>query len=365
MTNYWSLLIWLFIGGYFLDSYMPKQQEHVLGKNEERWSVWAAVLMVVPYILWAGLRKNVGDTSLYVKNYNNASGSLLDVLTPFLNDTKDAGYVSLSILFKSLTGADSAWFFTLIAAFQMICLAVTFRKYSKDYWFCIFLFIVSTDYVSWMLNGMRQFIAAAGIFACYGLMLKKKYVPLILAILLLSTIHGSALLMLPIVFIVQGKAWNWKSMVTLMATLVVVLFVDRFLPFLEELLMDTQYDDVMTNEIWTADDGTSWIRVAIYSAPALLSLVGLRYVRAENDPVINMSVNCAIVTMALYAVAAVTSGIYVGRLPIYTTMMGYICVPWLIEHMFEKKSAQLVRYGTMGLFLAFFYVQMHMVWGFI
>ena len=61
LTNYWWLLIWLFFGG-ALASYLPKHQELVNGKSEKRWSVTAAILMILPYIIWAGTRKSFGDT---------------------------------------------------------------------------------------------------------------------------------------------------------------------------------------------------------------------------------------------------------------------------------------------------------------
>ena len=45
---------------------------------------------------------------------------------------------------------------------------------------------------------------------------KKKYIPLIAIILLGATFHASALLMIPIIFIVQGKAWNKKSVLCIL-----------------------------------------------------------------------------------------------------------------------------------------------------
>jgi hypothetical protein len=69
--------------------------------------------------------------------------------------------------------------------------------------------------------------------------------------------------------------------------------------------------------------------------------------------------------MALYLVASVSSGIYIGRLPIYTTLQGYIALPWMIDRIFERRSAQLVRYAMYGAYLAFFYFQMHFTWGVI
>ena len=111
-------------------------------------------------------------------------------------------------------------------------------------------------------------------------------------------------------------------------------------------------------------DGTNIIRVLVYSVPALLSLLGLNQVRAANSPIINLSVNCSIVTMALYLVSMVTSGIYIGRLPIYTTLQGYIAVPWLIENIFTKESAKIIRILMIGSFCMFFYYQMFIAWNY-
>ena len=362
LTNYWWLLIWLCAGGAVLNT-MQKRQEIINGKPAARWDVLPAVLLVVPYIIWTGFRpSSFGDTGAYRASFLNLSTSLSVIPALFTGDVKDPGYTVLQILLKILIGNRDILFFLIIAAFQMLCIALTYRKFTSHYWVCIFLFIVSTDYLSWMFNGMRQFIAAAAIFACFGWMLEKKYVPLILTILLVSSIHGSALLMLPIVFVVQGKAWNFKTILALITTAVVMVYIDQFTPILDYLLQNTQYDDMITNEIWTGDDGTNLIRVLVYSVPALLSLFGLRYVREADDPVINLSVNCSIVTMALYLVASVSSGIYVGRLPIYTTLQGYIALPWLINAIFERRSAKLVSGMMIVLYLMFFYYQMHVTW---
>lgn len=56
-------------------------------------------------------------------------------------------------------------FSVLLAAFQLLVIVWMFRKYSEDYWFSIFLFIASTDYISWTFNGIRQFTAVVIAYA--------------------------------------------------------------------------------------------------------------------------------------------------------------------------------------------------------
>ena len=121
----------------------------------------------------------------------------------------------------------------------------------------------------------------------------------------------------------------------------------------------------MTNELWGNDNGTSWIRVIVYSIPLIMAVFGKKYIDQADNQVINMCVNCSVVTSALYLVSAVTSGVYIGRLPIYTSLTSYILLPWLISHMFEKKSAILVKVLMVGCYFVFFYYQMHIAWSFL
>lgn len=364
LTNYWWLLIWLFVGG-AICSCFPKRRELVNDRVVTRWDIWPAILMVLPYIVWAGFRGNLADTRLYRIGFLNATPSLSSIPAFFTNpEIKDPGYETLVVIMRYILGTNSDMFFLTIAAVQGLSMVHVFRKYSTNYWMCIFLFVASTDYMSWMMNGMRQFLVVAVIFACFRWLLERKYILLILMLLVVSTVHESALLMIPIIFIVQGKAWNMKTVLMLAATMVVVAFIDRFTPIMNDLLQNTNYDTALSEEVLSQDDGTNAIRVLVYSVPALLSLLGLKYVRAADDPVINICVNCSIVTMALYLVSMVTSGIYIGRLPIYTTLQGYIAVPWLINNIFEKRSAQLVSYMMVFMFCAVFYYQMFMVWNY-
>lgn len=42
--------------------------------------------------------------------------------------------------------------------------------------------------------------------------------------------------------------------------------------------------------------GTNPIRVLVYSLPALLALLGKRYIENENDTIVNITVNMSIIT---------------------------------------------------------------------
>ena len=361
-TSYWLLLIWLFGAGILLNG-MPHKEELISGRIQQRWFWFSAILLALPYILWAGYRSGGADTASYARTFYNTSSSLASIPGILFSDGKDTGFTALMVLVKSFGITQYQHFFLIIAAIQMLCMIYTFRRYSQNFWFSIFLFVASTDYMSWMQNGMRQFIAVCMTFAGFDLMVRRKYIRFTFVVLIAAQIHASAYIMLPLAYIMQGKAMNRKTLLAIAAAALCIPFIDRFTPILETLMADTQYSDIMTNELWTADDGTNIIRVAVYSAPALVVFYGWRYLVNSTDPAMNQCINASIITMAIYLVSMVTSGIYVGRLPIYTTLHGYMVLPWVIDQIFEKSSAMLIKVLAVVAYLGFFYYQMGISWG--
>lgn len=365
LKNYWWLLIWLFVAGGILTIAVPKRPERVLGKMEYRWSWEAALLLVIPYIVAATFRTDamVGDTASYRRWFLSMPTTISEWPGVLSEVTKDKGFSVLLLLLRLIFRNADIMFFLVIALFQILVVAMVCRKYSCDYWMSIFMFIATTDYISWVNNGLRQFVAVTIIFAATDLMLEKKYIPTIVLILLASTIHGSALLMLPIVFIIQGKPWNKKTILLVLASIVALYFADQFTNILDNLLSDTAYTNMVSDWQEWNDDGTNPLRVLVYSMPTILSLIGLKYIKAEDDPVINMATNASLVSTALYIISMGTSGIFMGRLPIYVSMYSmYILLPWEIEHMFTEDSARLIKICTVVLFSVFFGYQMH-AWG--
>ena len=260
LTNYWWLLIWIFIGG-VLALFIPKQQELVNGRKVERWTMPTALILIAPYIVWAGFRSNAfGDTGSYQKAFRECASSFGEIGNYLSSVTKDKGFYLLMALEKSIFGDSCRLFFVLLAAFQLLIIVWMFRKYSEDYWFSIFLFIASTDYISWTFNGIRQFTAVVIAYAATPFILKKKYIPSILLILLASTMHQSVLLMIPIIFIIQGKAWNKKTVLCILACLAALLFVDRFTNIMDSMLAETQYQNlIITYHILILCLQISWI----------------------------------------------------------------------------------------------------------
>lgn len=351
ITNYWFQLIWLLTVGMVLAISLPKKQEIVMGRIEERWQIAPAVLLVVPYILAATLRSdNFGDTYAYRSVFREAPSKIAALPLYLEGIKKDKGFSVLIVIIKALIGNSPILFFMFIATVQMLCMAFIYRKYSENYWMSIFVFVAGTDYMSWCHNGIRQFLAIAIIMAGFPLLLKRKYIPLIAIILLGATFHASALLMIPIIFIVQGKAWNKKSVLCILGCILILIFVNQFTDGMNNILSNTQYSNMVADWKEWEDNGTNPIRVFVYSIPMILSIIGRKQIKEADNPVINIVTNFSILTSVIAMVSMKTSGIFIGRLISYGSMYSAsILLPWEIENIFTRNSTIIIK-SAIGLF---------------
>ena len=90
------------------------------------------------------------------------------------------------------------------------------------------------------------------------------------------------------VLIAQGKAWNKKTIIFIIAIIIIISFVGNFTNILDSMLEETQYKNVVLDWQESQDDGTNIFRVLVYAVPSILSLVGLRYIKEADNPLINL-----------------------------------------------------------------------------
>ena len=354
MSNYYLILVWVAVAWMIGLCTKVQRTEYVCGEKVQRYYPLWAFLIYLPLVIWSGFRGYVGDTGAYMEMFREIPSGLRNI--PSYMDTieKDKGFYFLSAVIKNLISDNVNVYFIILALIQVVLLIKVYRKYSSNYIVTFFLFVASTDYISWMFNGIRQFTAVTITFFAFEYILKKKYVPAVLIVLFAALFHGSALLVLPFIFIAQGQAWNKKTILFIIAVIVAVMFIGKFTDILDTLLAETQYKNVVSDWQEWQDDGTNIIRVLVYAIPSILSLVGLRFIKYAEDPVINLCTNMSIASVGLYVVSMFTSGIFIGRLPIYFSLYSYILLPWEIEHMFSEKSIKLVYLAMIAGYLGFY-----------
>lgn len=352
--NYILIIGWVAVMAILSVLTSVKQEETVCGKKEYRWRPVWAVVTVLPLVWMCSQRGGIMDTGAYLEGYKDMPRAFGGIISYIGTVKKDKGFYFLSAVIKCIVGNRSVVYLFIIAALQAGMLFYVYRKYSSRYLVSFFLFIASTDYISWLFNGIRQFLAVTITFIGIKFILDKKYAKAIILILIASLMHQSALLVIPFIFIAQGKAWNKKTLLFMVAVIAIVAGIGQFTNVLDSMLAETQYKNVVSDwQSWN-DNGTNALRVLVYAVPSVLSLIGLRFIRNEDDKVINLCTNMSIVSVGFYIVSMFTSGIFIGRLPIYFSLYSYILLPWEIDHMFTKRSARLIYVVMVVGYLGFY-----------
>ena len=365
MIFHWQLFLLLILIGVFAPILGFCENSNYDGVRQIRYSWFPFFVITIPMIILSGTRiinmLDFGDTSAYLRAFNESTTSISELVSGFNENTKDRGFLVFTAIVKSLIGSREILYFLLIASICILCVMNTYKNYSTNFLLSTFLIISYGDYFQWKYNGIRQFIPVAILFACIGLILKKKYVPLIVIILLLSTIHATALLMLPMIFIVQGKAWNKKTFFLTIVIILSITFVDQFTDLITNFMENTQYSGEVEQYLNT--EGTSIQRILVYSIPALLSMIFKKYIDEANDPVINLSSNMCLISALSYILSGFTSGLFLGRIPIYFSLYSYILIPWIIEKVFTDKSVKIVYIAMVCFYILYYYYQVNVIWG--
>lgn len=365
MTVYWFMMAWVILFGILAQVSARKVcVGEYLGEEvyEARVHLFMAVVTFAVIIFFAGMRTTVGDTTAYIKMFKdyplfqNAHDIIFD------SSAREPGFRLLSILIKTFISDNYNVWLSIIAIISGICVMFPLYKYSCNFGVSAFLFMASCQF-AWMFNGMRQFLVAAIVFSCTGLILKNKTLLYIIIVCILSTIHKSAFILIPMYFIAQGEPWNKRTLLFIGCIVLAMLFTSKFTNLLTDVVEQTDYA-TSVEEFRNTDDGTSIIRILVESIPIILAFIYRNRIKGKLTPIVKLSINMSLIASGLYVISKIaSSGILLGRLPIYFSMYNLILLPWLLRNIFDKKEKDLVYYIMIICYFFFFYYQMEIAWG--
>ena len=305
-------------------------------------------MVIVAFCVVSGFRSNIGDTETYMFSYQAL------VSNPNIQFDRDLGFNALSRVLTHISANPQILILvtaTIIAACNLTTLA-RYRKYAY-YELQIYLY-VTTGYFLTTMNGIRQALSAAVLFAFTNFVIKGKFIAYVIVVLILSTFHQSALIMIPAYFIVRQKPWS-KRMFALMS--IVILFViafDIFMPMVFSFLQNTQYgyyEEFFTDNNW---GGSSLIRTVINYVPVILAFVMRREIKEkweDSDIFVNMSVlNALVMTVSL------KNWIF-ARFSYYFQPYNFVLIPLIISVMPKEKEKRFMYYLVLVCYLIFMLVE--------
>lgn len=292
-------------------------------------------------ILISGLRAGIGDTYFYRHSY-----SLLDGTFNNFKFVGDFGFNIIQIILYNISSnPQTLIFFT--ALITNLFNSIIFNKYSSYLELQVYLYITSGYYLVTM-NGIRQSLAAAILFACTNILIKGNFKKYLIAVLLVSTIHKSALILIPIYYIVRQEAWSKQMIKLIIASVIGVIFYSELEPILFKLLSNTQYGHYSNFN----EGGSSLTRALVNSVPVILAYLKRNELKEKWNQS-NIFVNIAVINLVF-----VTFGIYqwiFNRFTIYFQVYNFILLPYIIKNCFKGKEKRLIYVGLLICYFIFCY----------
>ncbi|MBC8079060.1 MAG: EpsG family protein [Gorillibacterium sp.] len=278
-------------------------------------------------ILVSGLRNNIGDTFYYMHAYITDDFNWTSVLA-----NKDIGFGILQMVLHRYT-EDPQLLVFITAFLTNILILLVLYKYSALFELSVYVFLTSGMFVTSM-NGIRQYLAAAIVFAGTKYLLEGNWKRYFLIVLLAGTIHQSALILIPLYFLVRRKAWTATTFLLLLTAVVLVFGFNQFADLLFNALQDTQYSHYRT----FAEGGANVIRVGVEAIPLLFAYLGRERLR-ELFPQIDIFVNLSLLSLIFMLIA--TQNWIFARMTIYFSLYQLIMIAWMVKS-FRKKDQKLI-----------------------
>lgn len=321
-----------------------------------------ALLIFGFFTFWIGMRGYILDTTQYIVSFNNLTSDFSEAWSSVEWDGKSPGFDVFNAFFKCYISQDYQWWLMTIAIISMLPIMITLRKYSCDFFFSSFMFIALATF-TWPMNGMRQFICVAILFACGTFIKDGKMVKYIIIAWLLSYIHYTALLMIPVYFVVRSKPWRLKIAAFILLIIVICFFVEPVFESLESNVLEgTAYEGV--TDQFEEDDGVNPLRALFFCVFPILAYIKKDSLEEqyESNPMLPIAVNMSLVTAALNIVGVFTSGILIGRLPIYCSVYNMLLIPYILKYSFNDRDRTLVRVVLIAMMMVMFYMECPLVY---
>lgn len=192
-------------------------------KSLNRKAFWVPLFILA---IFSSIRSYfVGSDSI---NYTADFRNQLDINYFYFRPEVEYGYQILKYIILLFT-KNYFWLFFISSIIVLFCYLSFFKKYSKDYFLSVFIFITFGFY-TFYFNGLRQGIAMAISILAIPFLFKDKFLKFFLIILIASLFHKTALIMVLFYFIINLKVkMEYKIIIVFLGSLGLSSFVIEYL----------------------------------------------------------------------------------------------------------------------------------------
>lgn len=306
-------------------------------------AIFYSILVALILIFVSGLRNGIGDTIFYKHSYS----LLVQDPSQFKFDGDFA--LNLLSLFLIEISTDPQILIFTVALITNLINIIMFNKYRSYLELQVYMYITSGYYMVTM-NGIRQCLAAALLFSCTQLLINGRFKTYCICVMLISTFHQSALMLIPMYFIVRKEAWSEQMIVFIGLAVIGVLAYDIISPIIFKALEGTSYGDYSEFN----EGGSSAMRTIVNSVPVILAYLKRDELK-EKWPESNIFINISIINL-IFVALGMFNWIF-NRFTLYLQLYNFILVPYLIKECFKGKEKRMLYFSLLICYFIFFFYE--------
>ena len=289
-----------------------------------------------------GLRGvTVGADTLVYKNLYESN---------YIWGSNEFGYTWLTRVCNE-AGISFSFFLVIAAVFCAICFYMFVSKYSEDYIYSLIIFVGLGNFTMFM-TGLRQTIAISMITLALLAMMKNKWYFFFPLVLLASTFHYSAIVILPI-YLLKFIKWNRKSILAIAISVwsVLLLFGNAIFAALNTYFPE-QYADSLISA--AGKYSSNFLVIAIEVLIFAFCWFCLSYKNDnDNDNIWNILLVFQVLTVGLQLQAQ--SSLQIGRIMYYFDVAKIVLIPKAITRV-KKDEIFIIKLIILVLIIAKFFI---------
>ena len=339
---------------------MDQMRIQRIGPNGHRMDAWyypkfLIVLFACVLIFVAAFREGFQDTGVYKNLYTYIGTDYQNAFDETFT-IKDRGF-NLLMVFLNRINRDPQTLIIVSAVFTITVYVYVIVKNASDLPFSLLL-MLCVVFISTM-NGIRQIMAAAIMVLGWPLLRKRRIIPFMLVVLLASTFHASAIIMLPLCLIICGKRYNAGVWIFFLFVLLCFAFPSTAYDMMGDILEDSIYKDYLENE-----SKMGIMRLIVELVPVLVSFFYHNLHRREvsntvspRQRMIDMLINMQLISFGFTVLGL--QMVYFARISMYFSLVLPLLLPETIKGVFAPESARGVKRITIALYLFYYAYQIY------
>ncbi len=308
------------------------------GDKKSKYYFFISLIPFIVLFLISALRYKVGRdyTDTYVYTFNK-------ILQGSQNIRADLGFLLLNKIIIWFDGS-AQWFFVLTSFIINFFVSKSIFKQSKNKMLSFFIYICGTFFF-FSLNGIRQAIAMSFFYYSFRYVKEKKLYKYIICNLCGFLFHNSAILFLPLYFILSK---NFSKKIKAFILVIVIILSNVIVPIIINMLISTKYGMYLTNgayEALSTFNLSTFINIFIWLAYEL----GIK----KKDDMDNIYSNCHFIGILV--------SLFLTRIPLAIRIfvsfryVEFLSVPNLIDKIaLKRKYKFLIILGIMMVYFMYF-----------